>query len=348
MHIREEFSRENLIKGVRLAMSISLGISAALIFFTIDLEALEQIFNYVDYNTIIILLVLTVLNWLAASLTLKILALAVEEKLSIWAGLKVYLAGAFASRVTPFATGGGPFRVYFLTKNGVDVAKASSIVIVQFVYRMMLLGIMSIFFFAFFRGYISSGLIPFYIFILVILFGASISVGIVLFSFVPNVAENIFNKVLHIPVINSIFRRSIRAKRYLVRAKYGMRRFRNSLRVLSDRPLHLILALISAFMFWSLLFFIIPVMLSGMGLEANFMRAYIMQTLIYLVLPFLPTPGASGIAELGVASLFAAFIPGNYVGIVVFGWRFFTFYILLLPGGLLCMREINKGEKIVG
>lgn len=78
------------------------------------------------------------------------------------------------------------------------------------------------------------------------------------------------------------------------------------------------------------------------------MEAYIMQTLIYLVLPFFPTPGASGVAELGVASLFIAFIPGNYLGIVVFGWRFFTFYLLLIPGGILCLREISKGGKIVG
>ncbi len=346
MYLKRELSRENLIKGVRLAVSISLVISAILIIFTIDIEALESVLDYIDFATFALLFSLTVLNWFMAAFTLKILALAVNEKLSLWAGLKVYLAGAFASRVTPFATGGGPFRVFFLTRNGVDVAKASSIVIVQFVYRMMILGIMTIIFFAFFREYISSGFIPFSLFVLVILFGALISLGIVLFSLVPNVAESIFAKILHIPVIYKFFQRSFKAKRYLVRTKWGLTRFRNSLRSLSHKPIHLIITLITVFLFWSLLFIIVPVLLSGLSLEANFMRAYIMQTLIFLVLPFFPTPGASGIAELGVASLFAAFVPGNYLGIVVFGWRFFTFYILLLPGGLLCLKEINKGDNI--
>lgn len=346
MHLKGELSRENLIKGVRLAVSISLIISAILIFFTIDIEALESVLSYLNFSTLALLFSLTFLNWIMAAFTLKILALAVDEKLSIWAGLKVYLAGAFASRVTPFATGGGPFRVFFLTRNGVDVAKASSIVIVQFVYRMMLLGIMTIVFFGFFRNYISSGFIPFYIFIVVILFGGLISLGIVLFSLVPNVAETIFNRILHIPVVYKLFKRSFKAKRYLVRTRRGLTRFRNSIRSLGHKPVHLFFALITVFLFWSLMFIIVPILLNGLGLEANFMRAYVMQTLIFLVLPFFPTPGASGIAELGVASLFAAFVPGNYLGIVVFGWRFFTFYILLMPGGLLCLREINKGDNI--
>lgn len=346
MHLKRDLSRENLIKGVRLAVSISLIISTILILLTVDIEVLEGILEGINAPILAFLFSLTFLNWIFAAFTLKILAMAVNEKLSLWSGLKVYLAGAFASRVTPFNTGGGPFRVYFLTKSGVDVARASSIVIVQFVFRMMILGILSVNFFVFFRGYISSGVIPFTLFILVILFGASISLGIVLFSLVPNVAENIFDRILHMTPINRLFKKSFRAKRYLIRARRGLERFRNSLRSLGDKPLHLILAMITAFIFWSLLFFIIPVLLYGLGLEPNIMRAYVMQTLIYLVLPFFPTPGASGIAELGVASLFTAFIPGSYLGVVVFGWRFFTFYILLLPGGLLCLRELNKGDSI--
>ncbi len=348
MFSSKELSKENLIKGVRLAVSISLIISAVLIFFTVDVEALEQVFSYLDLSIIAGLFLLTFINWTMDAITLKILSGAVGEHISLWSGVKVYLAGAFASRVTPFATGGGPFRVYFLTKSGVDVARASSVVIVEFVCRMLLLGAMSIVFFIFFRGYISSGLLPFSLFILIVLFGASVSLGIVLFSLVPNVAEKIFDRVLHFSPVNRIFKRSFRAKRYLIRAKKGLKRFRNSLRSLSDRPVHLIMALISVFLFWSSLFMIIPIILVGMGLEASIMEAYIMQTLIYLVLPFFPTPGASGVAELGVASLFIAFIPGNYLGIVVFGWRFFTFYLLLIPGGILCLREISKGGKIVG
>ena len=87
---------------------------------------------------------------------------------------------------------------------------------------------------------------------------------------------------------------------------------------------------------------IIPILLGGLGAEPNFFRAYVMQTIVYLILPYMPTPGASGIAEVGSASLFIAFIPQQLVGLVTFGWRLFTFHLVLLVGGIFAFREISK------
>ena len=87
---------------------------------------------------------------------------------------------------------------------------------------------------------------------------------------------------------------------------------------------------------------VIPVILDGLGVEPHYFRAYIMQTILYLVLPYMPTPGASGIAEVGSASLFVAFIPEKLVGLVTFGWRLFTFHLVLLVGGFFAFIEISK------
>ena len=115
--------------------------------------------------------------------------------------------------------------------------------------------------------------------------------------------------------------------------------------VLIKKKNELVLGGLFTVLFWACLFTVIPVLLMGMGAEPHFFKAYVMQTILYLVLPYMPTPGASGIAEVGCASIFVAFIPSNLIGLVVFGWRLFTFHLVLIIGGFFALREIGKNRS---
>ena len=86
---------------------------------------------------------------------------------------------------------------------------------------------------------------------------------------------------------------------------------------------------------------VIPLILNGLGLEPHYLKSYVMQTIYYLVIPYMPTPGSSGIAELGFASLFISFIPGGLIGLVTFIWRFITFYLHLFVGGVFAFKEMG-------
>src|SRR6056297_1750153 len=56
---------------------------------------------------------------------------------------------------------------------------------------------------------------------------------------------------------------------------------------------------------WFLYFLIAPLLLLAMGIQLDYALIMIIQVLIFFVLPFLPTPGGSGAAEVGFVSLFS-------------------------------------------
>jgi len=96
----------------------------------------------------------------------------------------------------------------------------------------------------------------------------------------------------------------------------------------------------TAFLFFYLFF---PVfILYGLGIEFSVYQVVAIQLLLSAVLLYMPTPGASGIAETGGALFFVTVCPKSLIGIFVLIWRFFTFYIGAVIGGIITMKKIVR------
>jgi hypothetical protein len=337
--------RKTVFKGLRVAVVLSLLISAIIIVITIDEDTLGRVLESMDMKYLWIILGLILLNITAAGLRLRVMISTVDKTLSLIDCMIIHISGAFVSNVTPFASGGGPFQIYFLHKKGVNVGKASTAVVTNFLLRLFYFGILTPIFLIFFNDYISAGVIPDYLFYLAFSMGVLISAGIILLTLVPKIGDRLTDYILHINKINKFIRRSYRAKRWLVKSRRELRDFRKSLGLLRQNKKGLFWGAFYTIVFWSSLFMIMPVVLMSFGAEPHFFQAYIMQTIFYLMLPYTPTPGASGVAEIGFASLFVAFIPSDIVGLVTFGWRLFTFYTILVIGGIFALREISKSRN---
>ena len=341
----KNIDKKNILRGLRFAVIVSLVISAAIILFTMDKNTLTRLIEKIDLKFLLYLLLVMCCNWFFAGLRLKILVNTIGDKISILDSIIVYLGGSFVSFVTPFASGGGPFQVYFLHKKGVNIGRSSTVIVIQFVLRLFFFGTLTPIFFIFFNWAISPGAIPNYIFYTAFGFGILISIAIILFTLVPEIMNKIIRVILEIDKLKKFIKNNGKAKRYLVKARRELREFRESLKILVNNKRRLFLAALCTVAYWSLMFLVMPLVLKGLGIEPNFLRAFIMQTIIYLILPYLPTPGASGFAEVGFASLFVAFIPKNMIGLVTFGWRLYTFYLILLVGGFIALREINHSRS---
>jgi len=59
----------------------------------------------------------------------------------------------------------------------------------------------------------------------------------------------------------------------------------------------------------------------------------------------MPTPGASGTAEVGFASLFSFFVPLYLLGLFVGAWRLIVFYFNLFIGAIILLLEIKKLKR---
>lgn len=93
----------------------------------------------------------------------------------------------------------------------------------------------------------------------------------------------------------------------------------------------------------SLFFYILiaPLLFKGLGVSAPVMKTAIIQLILTFVLMFAPTPGASGIAEGAGFALFRSIcMKQELLGIYVVLWRFFTYYIGVIIGGLIILKML--------
>jgi uncharacterized protein (TIRG00374 family) len=90
------------------------------------------------------------------------------------------------------------------------------------------------------------------------------------------------------------------------------------------------------------LFAMSATLLAGLGVRTEPLRVMALNLLLTAVLLFVPTPGASGVAEVGAAGLYAAVCPRHMLGVYVVLWRLFSFYLGALVGGILTLRHVTR------
>jgi uncharacterized membrane protein YbhN (UPF0104 family) len=102
-------------------------------------------------------------------------------------------------------------------------------------------------------------------------------------------------------------------------------------------------AVFLSFLYLLCIFSVLPVLMYAVGLPFNFVQTLLTQAVFMFVLYFIPTPGASGVAESGGAMLFGTLMPWNMAGIMAIIWRFFTEYISIFMGVVVVIRMLGWG-----
>ena len=87
---------------------------------------------------------------------------------------------------------------------------------------------------------------------------------------------------------------------------------------------------------WITRFAVLLAVLRALGISDNFLHFFLLQWMIFVAMIFVPTPGAAGGAEAAFLLVFGRTIPMTLLGPALTGWRFLTYYFMLLVGvGLL-------------
>jgi glycosyltransferase 2 family protein len=86
---------------------------------------------------------------------------------------------------------------------------------------------------------------------------------------------------------------------------------------------------------WVCRYSIISLLLLGLGIAPRPILFMALQVIVFALLAFIPTPGGVGGAEVLFSVIYRSFLPPEIIGIVTAGWRFFTFYFLLILASAL-------------
>ena len=94
---------------------------------------------------------------------------------------------------------------------------------------------------------------------------------------------------------------------------------------------------------WICRYSIISLLLMSLGLPARPVLYMALQVLVFALMSFIPTPGGAGGAEAVFYLFYRPFLAADSIVVVTMGWRFLTFYFLLLLAAVFFL--IMKGTK---
>lgn len=326
-------TRRTIARGVRIFVFIAVAAAVAVLAFTASRETLEGLSRLKWYW-----LAATCVLWLASAvfdgLRLAVLSRATEHRLSLRASVEIIFIGYFMAAVTPFQVGGLPLQLYIMNKRGISPGRASSLLLM--------------------RGVLFYGMLFAAAPIVAIRLRASTAIVKVLAAYIAVIVA----AGLALVVASVAFPAQVRRwhERLSQTQKAGLIR-RGVLRVLDEfdgfvdglkvfRQTHnlgwLALSVLVTVGYLVSLFAMSATLLAGLGVQAEPLRVMALNLLLTAVLLFVPTPGASGIAEVGAAGLYAAVCPKHMLGVYVVLWRLFSFYLGALVGGLVALRHVSK------
>lgn len=332
----------SLRKG--LAIFIGLAVITALIvlFFTVDPDTWNSL-SSVNKRFFLLAFLAAALSWFFEALRFKVLVEAAGERISFKMGLYLTFLNYFGSAITPMQGGGGPFQVYVLYKNGVNVGKGVAVTLTKTLMVLFLLGAMAIVA-LFLQPQILAGqtlIEGLFGYVTVVVLGIWFATALSLLR--PRLMKRLIGglavRLKEIGIIKDAL--AFKVIRFVNRE---IDNYCENFRALFSSGLRrcmIALALTSLQLFCS--FLVLPLLVWSMDLSADLMAAMMLQAVFTFVLYFVPTPGASGVAEGGATAIFKLLVPWNMAGVTALLWRVFTAYIPVLLGALAAIYFLGKG-----
>jgi len=260
--------------------------------------------------------------------------------------VEIIISSVFAAGITPSSAGGEPVRMHMLHLNGIPLGKATAIVVGE---RLL-------------DAFLIFASLPFALYIMgdmlsssklnTVLLTANLLAFIVLIFFIyglwkPEKIKNIIHKITAriAPLLGK--RTDTSLSHFMEQIDREIDLFHESIRVFfSEGKKGLFLGMVFTFLFWVVEFFQLVLILIGLSQTPSVITAFAAQVLLAVIMIVPATPGASGVAELGAASIFSVFINASLVGVTVIAWRALTYHMNLLLGGLMSLKVIKDMDLI--
>lgn len=268
--------------------------------------------------------------WVVEALRVKAIAELTGARQKLSEILQANLAAAFVSAITPASAGGPPAQAYFLARLGLEPAKAAAVVAARLLLNLAFFSVASTILFYLYCGKLGLAR-P--LGVAVAAGAAGLSVAVAVLGYLlsrPSLAE-----AAGLRLAECLERLGPQwgawAKGVLVPR---LAAFRGTLILIAGARwrARLLLAGLTG-LFWLGFFSLAYLLMLSLGLKPTYVAVMVRQLLYYFVISYVPLPGASGVAELGLAALFAGVIPQALLPGFVAAWRFLTYHLNIVVGG---------------
>ena len=332
--------RNKLYKRIALVVIFVLAISAAVIYFTFDIRALDYLTMFSSWSVLCALGALAIGLFFDGTRLLTLTRITGED-LPLPDVVKVVLSNYFLAVLTPGATGGAIAQVMFMRRAGVSVARSTVIILVRTIMSIFFLIVMLPIFMK--QDEAITSWVPMPVIMTVSVIFIAIPVAAVALM-----RTNYPKRIIY--YFSRYFRHERRRQAF--RLYYD---FRQAVYIMGKQPVMVLRAFIESGVSLTFIYLTVPAYFLGLQFPFDLVQVMGRMYLLNLVLYFSPTPGGSGIAEAGFVALFNHLVPNGTVGILAVLWRFTAEYLPFILGAFITLRafgsnvlsiaEKNSGQK---
>lgn len=297
-------------------------------------EIINQIVNMNAWYLLIAFLLLFVF-YIFKSLSMYSFCKRINKDFKFRESIQLILRTQFFNAVTPFATGGQPYQIYYLKKCDIDYASSTGIVLQNFiVYQiaLVLLGLIALFVNQVFNLFEGSKMLA-----RLIALGFIINTLVIVIMFMVAFSKKMNKRIIGFGI-------KILTKLKIVKNKEeklkewdtNINNFYDSAKKLLDDKKTFIGNIIFNFIALCCLYIIPLFVLYSMG-EFNVINGWItvvVSAYVMIIGSFVPIPGGSGGLEFGFVTFYGNFITGSKLSATMLVWRFITYYFSMILGAV--------------
>ena len=298
-------------------------------------EVIKDIYT-TNYLLLFIAIFIFFLSYLFDSLSFYYVVKQYKKDYTVNKAMRLNILTHFFNGITPLASGGQPMQIYVLHKDKVRLSDASSCVIQFYVIyqiALMIIGSICLVYSLLFQ-YIDARPVAMHMFII----GFIINVGILLFLIFVS-----FNRKFNKAVVRTIIK--FLSKLHIIKNKEETIKkwdancdgFYESAQVMKKNKKVLIngvlLQILQLLCRLSIPLFV--VLAVGANHHLNYFSTIAISSFITICSCYIPIPGATGGVEYGFASFFAGFIADDGIRAVLILWRFITYFLPVIAGGIV-------------
>ena len=331
--------KKNTKKKLSIALSLVLSFAIIIIIlkFTIDKDTFTYLSQEkIQYEFFIAAIGLSILYWFIWALRLKILSSALDHhvKISLWEHIKIIIATLFIAGITPSSAGGEPIRIHLLHKKGMNTGGATAAVMTErLLDAIFILGCVP---FAFF---IYKDLIEIEAVKIGLYLGIAFFISLILiFIYAIKNPQKLKSFLIFMAKKAHRFIPTTKWKKethLIEKITHEVDNFHQSMLFFrKERKKEFLMGGMVTIVFWSTGFLVPSMLLMGMGLQPFLLESYCAQVLLVICILIPTTPGSSGVAEASTAVLYAPLINQSLLGVFILLFRFITYHLNLLVGGL--------------
>ncbi len=259
----------------------------------------------------------------------------ISKEITFIRSMYLSFVGQYYSLITPFASGGQPAQIYAMkSRYNIPISVGTTITVKKFIIFQVVVSLYAVVMFLTKIDFIInkySGIILFIIIgLLVNLIG-----GILIVSL--SYSKRLVVKILDLVIVIA---KKLHLSKYIHRDK-ALEHIEDYVEKIDDIKNHkatmislVVLTIIQLTAFFSITYY---VYLSLGGKVASYMDILAIQTIVYVVVSFIPTPGGAGASEGSFYVLFKAFIARDVLLYAMALWRLITYYGNMILSGVILL-----------